>query len=50
MSSVEFQARVGADYRITIPKWIREDLNIDIDDIVVVEIKKVIKRGKKKEQ
>ena len=48
MSSVEFQARVGADYRITIPKWVRDDLNIEIDDIVIVEIKKVIKRAKKK--
>ena len=48
MSSVEFQARVGADYRITIPKWVRDDLNIEIDDIVIVEIKKVIKRVKKK--
>jgi len=43
----EFQGIVGADYRVTIPKWIREDLKIDKGDVVILEIKKVLKRGEK---
>ncbi|RLE58831.1 MAG: hypothetical protein DRN53_07835 [Thermoprotei archaeon] len=46
--SREFQARVGVDNRITIPKWLREDLGIEANDIVIVEVKKVIKRAKAK--
>ena len=40
----EFQGIVGADYRITIPKWVREDLRIEKGDVLVLEVKKVLKR------
>jgi len=49
MSKV-FQARVGVDNRITIPRWVREDLDIEPNDIVIVEVKKVIKRGRARGQ
>ncbi|WP_456327223.1 AbrB/MazE/SpoVT family DNA-binding domain-containing protein [Archaeoglobus sp.] len=45
---MEFQAKVGPDGRITIPKWVREDMNIEPEDIVIVQVKKVIKREKRK--
>ena len=44
----EFQGVVGADHRVTIPKWIRDDHGIEKGDVVVLELKKVIKRAVEK--
>jgi len=44
----EFQAVVGEDYRVTIPKWLRQDLGIEKGDVVVLEVKRVLKRGREK--
>ncbi len=48
--SREFQGVVGKGYRVTIPKWVREDLSVEIGDVLVLEVKKVIKRGKENPQ
>lgn len=45
--SKEFQAVVDTARRVTIPRWVREDLDIDAGDVVVLEVKKVIKRAKR---
>ena len=45
LAEVEFQVVVGRGGRVHIPKWVREDLNIDDGDVVYLVVKKVIKRG-----
>jgi len=44
---METTQKVGADFRVTIPSTIRKVMNINVDDVVVIEIKEVIKKEEK---
>lgn len=45
---METTQKVCKDYRITIPKNVRDVMGIDVGDYVIIEIKKVVKRGTRK--
>ncbi len=48
MPEVEFQVVVGQGGRVHIPKWVRQDLNIEDGDVVYLVVKRVMKRGGRK--
>ena len=46
---METTQKVGADFRVTIPSTIRKVMHISIDDVVVIDIKDVIRPEGKNE-